>query len=112
MFGSGEKKTITEGPAMNLEEFIAGSLSAIVNGVRSANATMHERTKGANVFIVGDTSTNTKVVTFDVAVTARSEGGIRGGVIVASLGVGAAQKAAHENVSRIKFNIEINGPMA
>lgn len=110
MFGFRQKdKTITGGPTMNLEEFIAGSLLAIVNGVRSANATMDERIKGAKVFVVGDQQT--KVVTFDVAVTAKSEGGISGGVVVASLGIGATQKAAHEHVSRIKFNIEINGLM-
>ena len=94
---------------MNIEAFVASTLIGVVDGVRTANARIGE--KNGRAFIVGGDMT--KYLTFDVAVTARSEGEISGqgsaDILVASFDGEAKVKGSNEHVSRIKFTVELNG---
>jgi hypothetical protein len=52
-------------------------------------------------------SKEARVIEFDVAVTARSEKDAQGGVEVFGVGLGGSVSTANEQVSRIRFKVDL-----
>ena len=104
---------------MELQEFIKETLVQIINGVKDAQ----EETKDTIAKIVPFSGAfdhvkqgfgSTRLITFDVAVTATEEktkkAGI--GIMVAplNLGVGGKKETQNAVVSRIKFDVPVSLP--
>lgn len=103
--------------AMQLDEFIASTLTQIVAGVRRAQeaviaygGVINPQVEGKSIAEVDpNTYTIRKNVEFDVAVTVTRSTGSGAGLKVAALGIGADIKGKsdleHSAISRIKFSV-------
>jgi hypothetical protein len=94
---------------MNLEDFVAESLSQIIHGVKKAQ----EATKGKDAVIVPHNLTGGKV-DFDVAVNVvegKEQSG-KAGISVWSIGADVSGKteSSTSTASRIKFSIAVDLP--
>lgn len=111
---------------IKLEDFIAQSLIQIINGVKTAQG--HAKENGAEInsgyMIINQTngllhrksslSSSSEVIQsieFDIAVTASTEGNIKGGagifVSAAGIGYNAQKTTGNTALSRIKFSVPI-----
>jgi hypothetical protein len=120
---------VEENAGMNLEDFITEVLKQVISGVK--NAQQHAKENGASInskhlyrystptgmAINTDQATRKPMVEeieFDVAVTASSQGNIKGGmglfVSVAGIGYQAEKNTGNSTVSRIKFKIPVSFP--
>ena len=101
---------------MDLEQFVQQSLVQIVRGVQAANKEL----KGAadntkpNPFILsysGGDNPKSPHVTFDVAITSKSErksgGGASAKIWVVEARGGLVDRHAHETVSRVQFSVVV-----
>jgi Pyruvate/2-oxoacid:ferredoxin oxidoreductase gamma subunit len=111
---------------MTLEDFISESLTQIINGVKKAQT--HAEQNGAKVNsstfrrakTIGDSyydlnsGSSVQVIDFDIAVTAKEQGGSSGraGVFVTVFGAGIEGSESSENFTsnRIKFSVPISLP--
>ena len=124
-----ETTQITE---VKLEDFISQSLIQIINGVKAAQAHAKEHnaeiisnrmntinsSSGSTVYMDQNEYIYPQVfqsIEFDIAVTASSHGGIKGGmgIVIPVIGIGYNATKTNENssISRIKFSIPIVLPM-
>jgi hypothetical protein len=99
---------------MELREFVAITLSAILDGVEDAIRDAPEDRKGKIAPVIAgeeDWSKASLPVEFDVAVTEADKGGAtgKGGIKVLSLEAGGEGSKAweHSTVSRVKFSVPI-----
>lgn len=112
---------------MKLEDFISESISQIINGVKKAqvHAEKNKAKVNGNSFSRGkstgdsyyDEYTNrpAQIIDFDIAVTAKEQGGSSGkaGVFVSFLGLGVEGSELSENFTsnRIRFSVPILLPL-
>lgn len=112
---------------MKLEDFIAESLTQIINGVKKAQ--IHAEKNGAFINSKSMIRTSTsgdsyydeytnrpaQVIDFDISVTAKEQGenSAKAGVFVTVFGAGIEGKEASENFSsnRIKFTVPLLLPI-
>ena len=118
-----------ENVGINLEDFIAEILKQSISGVKKAQ--QHAKENGASInspYIIRNHSSAggdlliyeskqlplVEEVEFDVAVTASSQGNLKGGmglfVSVAGIGYQAEKNTGNSTVSRIKFKIPVSFP--
>ena len=102
---------------MELAEFIKGSLVEIATGVQDANAELMSKFSWkARPFVLqsrGMTKDGKSFVEFDVAVTAATAEASTGGgglhISVLRAGLESSDNRSEERVTRIKFQVTIDG---
>ena len=90
---------------MELKAFIKESLVEIGQAIHEANAEIEN-----SPFMLRHTEQGkTTGIEFDVAVTTKETSGVKGGITVWGIGIGATAQDANEKVSHIRFTVMIRG---
>lgn len=90
---------------MELKAFIKESLVEIGQAIHEANAEIAN-----SPFMLRRTEPGkTTGIEFDVAVTTKETSGVKGGISVMSVGIGADRHDANESVSHIRFTVMMQG---
>lgn len=112
---------------MNLQDFIAETLSQIVNGVRAAQETVGPQGAEVSPHLSGGPSINSthgfvpthagvyaQIVAFDVALTVKEGTGTKGGIGVfagaVTLGSSGQSSAEQSSISHVKFSVPLTLP--
>jgi hypothetical protein len=122
-----KKKLIKKSPPMNLQEFVKGTLTQVVAGIREAQTSNPDGwaiapeidvnyDEAAKLKILLDDSSKQPIylVEFDVAVTATEGKDTKGGIGVVAgivnLGSQGASSESNSSISRVKFTVPIKMP--
>ena len=115
---------------MDLKDFIAQTLTQIVEGVQAAQSEIQAKGAKVNPGFVGDykeiaksgggllcaTGGTAQIVEFEVALTVSEGTGTKGGIGVfagaVSLGSAGQSSAENKSVSRVKFSVPLALPAA
>jgi hypothetical protein len=91
---------------MELDQFIADTLTNVQKGLATANSKIKDTGEKSFIMNSGDQ------VTFDVALTVNDENGgkVGGGIRIAGIGLGSdlETKSTQGSISHIKFSVKCN----